>query len=104
MVKGKVSKNQRISGATSKAPVQHFAGRLIQPLNFGKHAYVSDVNGTTQHVATDSPEFVDVVTRLIGVGQAGKLAAELDALSVDHPADGWNATKQRLVAAGIELA
>ena len=76
--------------------------KYLIPLNHGKNAYVRNLtNGKTLHLRTDSDAFVEEIRVLAGAGHAAKVRAELTALAAAHPADGWEATEKRLVAAGV---
>jgi hypothetical protein len=76
--------------------------KYIIPLNGGKHAYVRNLtNGRTDHLRTDSDDFVDEMRVLVSAGHGTKLRAELTALAAAHPADGWDKTEKRLVDAGV---
>jgi hypothetical protein len=76
--------------------------KYVIPLNRGKHAYVRNLtNGRTAHLATDSDAFVEEIRTLAAAGHAVKVRAELSALAVAHPADGWDTTEKRLVEAGV---
>lgn len=76
--------------------------RYVVPLNGGRHAYVRNLTtGRTWHLKTASNDFVDEMRQLAEAGHGAKVRAELDRLSAEHPADGWDATLKRLVAAGV---
>lgn len=76
--------------------------KYLIPLNGGKYAYVRNLtNGKTVHLRTDSDAFVEEIRILAGAGHATKIRAELHALASANPTDGWEATEERLAAAGI---
>jgi hypothetical protein len=76
--------------------------KYLIPLNHGKHAYVRNlINGKTNHMRTNSDAFVEEIRSLAGAGHAVKIRAELQALAVAQPGDGWDATEKRLVDAGV---
>jgi hypothetical protein len=76
--------------------------KYLIPLNHGKHAYVRNlINGKTNHLSTTSDAFVEEIRSLAVAGHAVKIRAELQALAVSAPADGWDATEKRLVDAGV---
>lgn len=76
--------------------------KYLIPLNNGQHAYVRNLtNGKTVHLRTDSDSFVEEIRILAGAGHAPKIRAELQALAATNPEHGWDATEQRLVAAGV---
>ena len=76
--------------------------KYVIPLNGGKHAYVRNLtNGKTVHLKTNSDAFIEEIRVLAAAGHGGKVRAELAALAVAHPADGWEATEKRLADAGV---
>jgi hypothetical protein len=76
--------------------------KYVIPLNHGKHAYVRNLtNGKTVHLRTDSEAFVEEIKTLANAGHAAKIRLELQALAAAHPADGWDATEERLAASGV---
>jgi len=76
--------------------------KYLIPLNHGRHAYVRNLtNGKTLHLRTDSDAFVAEIRVLAAAGHGAKVRAELAALASAHPGDGWSATEQRLVDAGV---
>ncbi len=76
--------------------------KYLIPLNGGKHAYVRNLtNGKTVHLKTESEAVVEEVRVLAAAGHGPKIRAELQALAVARPSDGWDATEQRLVEAGV---
>ena len=76
--------------------------KYLIPLNGGKHAYVRNLtNGKTVHHRTTSDAFVEEIRVLATAGHAAKIRAEIRLLAETAPADGWDATEQRLVDAGV---
>jgi hypothetical protein len=76
--------------------------KYLIPLNNGKHAYVRNLtNGKTNHLRTDSEQFIEEIRVLAAAGHAAKVRAELAALAAAHPGHGWDATEKRLVDAGV---
>ena len=76
--------------------------KYLIPLNKGKHAYVRNLtNGKTTHMSTTSDAFVEEIRVLAGAGHGPKIRAELQSLDAAHPEQGWAATEQRLVDAGV---
>ena len=76
--------------------------KYLIPLNNGKHAYVRNLtNGKTVHLKTDSTAFIEEIRILAGAGHAAKIRAELQGLAASQPGNGWDATEQRLVDAGV---
>jgi hypothetical protein len=76
--------------------------KYLIPLNNGKHAYVRNLtNGRTNHLRTDSDQFVEEIRVLVGAGHGAKLRAELGTLASRFPTHGWDATEKRLVDAGV---
>ena len=76
--------------------------KYVIPLNNGKHAYVRNLtNGKTNHLRTDSEQFVEEIRVLVAAGHATKIRAELVALATANPTHGWDLTEKRLVDAGV---
>ena len=76
--------------------------KYLIPLNKGKHAYVRNLtNGKTVHLKTDSDAFIEEIRILAGAGHAAKIRAEIQGLAAAQPTNGWTATEQRLVDAGV---
>ena len=76
--------------------------KYLIPLNKGRHAYVRNLtNGKTTHMSTSSDAFVEEIRVLAAAGHGAKIRAEIQSLGAAHPADGWDATEQRLVDAGV---
>jgi hypothetical protein len=76
--------------------------KYVIPLNNGKHAYVRNLtNGKTNHLRTDSEQFVEEIRVLAAAGHATKIRAELVALATANPTHGWDLTEKRLVDAGV---
>jgi hypothetical protein len=87
------------SGAASAVTVLGEYTYLI-PLNRGRNAYVRNpVTGRTPNLRTDSDAFVDEICILAAAGHAAKVRAEIEALDVAYPGDGWDITLKRLDAA-----
>lgn len=76
--------------------------KYVIPLNKGKHAYVRNLtNGKTNHLSTSSDAFIEEIRTLAAAGHGAKIRAELVALETNFPGQGWGATEQRLVSAGV---
>ena len=76
--------------------------KYVIPLNSGKHAYVRNLtNGKTVHLSTSSDAFAEEIRVLAAAGHATKIRAEIQALNSAEPNNGWDATEQRLVDAGV---
>ena len=76
--------------------------KYLIPLASGKFAYVRNLtNGKTTRLRTDSDAFADEIRVLAAAGHGSKIRAEFAALAESAPADGWDATEKRLVAAGV---
>lgn len=76
--------------------------KYVIPLNNGKHAYVRNLtNGRTDHLRTDSEQFVEEIRVLAAAGHGTKIRAELVALAAANPTHGWDLTEKRLVDAGV---
>ncbi|MBB5869579.1 hypothetical protein F4553_002958 [Allocatelliglobosispora scoriae] len=76
--------------------------KYVIPLNGGKHAYVRNLtNGKTNHLSTTSDAFVEEIRVLTAAGHGPKIRIELANLASAYPGHGWDATEERLVAAGV---
>ena len=76
--------------------------KYLIPLASGRFAYVRNLtNGKTNHLKTDSDQFVEEIRVLAAAGHGAKIRAELNALGETYPKDGWGATEKRLVDAGV---
>lgn len=76
--------------------------KYVIPLNGGKHAYVRNLtNGKTNHLRTDSDAFIEEIRVLAAAGHGPKIRVELGNLEDAFPGQGWAATEERLVAAGV---
>lgn len=66
----------------------------------GRYAYVIMPGGSTPHVATGGPEFVEMVRTLVSLGRGERVRHELVELA-KRPQSSWPEVLKRLEAAGV---
>jgi len=76
--------------------------KYLIPLANGRFAYVRNLtNGKTNHLRTDSDQFVEEIRILSAAGHGAKIRAEINWLDENFPNDGWGSTEKRLADAGV---
>lgn len=99
------SKNSRPSSSAPKHAQTLGDTRLIIPCNAGKNAYVRDVvSGKNPNLATASDAFVEALRVNAAAGHGDKLRGELERLTREYPAHGWQDTLARVEQAGALAA
>lgn len=75
---------------------------LVQSLNGGKHARVTDpATNKSHHVAVSGEEFNAAVSRVVDAGLGERVRADLESLHARFPEHGWDQALRRLDGAGV---
>jgi hypothetical protein len=67
----------------------------------GVYAYVHLGDGTSLHVKTRTPAFVDAIGRLISDGHAKRVHNQIERLATANPRSCWPEVQSDLVASGV---
>jgi hypothetical protein len=66
----------------------------------GSLAYVCGDDGSSQHLRTNTPEFVDAVAVLVSQGHGKRIRAQIDSLA-NNTRSNWPKVQKSLEAAGV---
>ena len=67
----------------------------------GAYAYVHLGDGSSIHVNTRTPAFVDAVSRLVSEGHAKRVSTQIERLAAADPSSCWPQVQSDLVASGV---
>jgi hypothetical protein len=79
---------------------QSEADRLISLAN-GTRVYVLHGDGHTEHLATNSAEFVSAVGTLVAEGHGKRVSTQIDTLASTLPQSSWPEVQRTLATVGV---
>jgi hypothetical protein len=97
----KTSSRARVSTSSSNSPQGVGISTFLIPAGQGANAYVRDAaTGKNPNLRTTSQAFIDAISANAAAGHGKRIRAELESFAATYPTHGWDATLERLEAAG----